>query len=78
VTLEGEAMPVEDSVDNENICKNYCGSCPSYPKSGEWFFCARKKSAKSAEREGCLCPGCDVYEKYNLSSMYYCDTGAAE
>lgn len=72
-------MPVEDNEENEKICKQYCGDCPSYPQdSNEWLFCARGKSGKGIERGGCLCPGCDLFEKYDLTTTYYCDEGAAD
>ena len=72
-------MTVEDNTKNEEICKQFCGDCPSYPsESNEWLFCARGKCSKSIEREGCLCPGCDLFEKYQLTTTYYCDVGAEE
>jgi hypothetical protein len=71
-------MNVEDSKENETICRKFCGDCPSYPESDEWLFCARGKSNKSVKRQGCNCPGCDVYGKYDLGSMYFCEMGAEE
>jgi hypothetical protein len=72
-------LGVEDTQENEKICKIYCGDCPSYPKdSGEWLYCARGKSDTPISREGCLCPGCDIFEKYDLSTTYFCEEGAAE
>jgi hypothetical protein len=77
--LGGGKMPVEDNEENMKICKQYCGDCPSYPQgTDEWLFCAKGKCSKSIERQGCICPGCDVYEKYDLSTTYYCDVGAEE
>ncbi len=69
---------VEDNSKNNDICRKFCGDCPSYPKSGELLFCAKGKSAKTIAKNGCLCPGCDVFEKYNLDFTYFCDVGAAE
>jgi len=71
-------MKVEDNEKNEETCKDFCGSCPSYPGSDEWLFCARGKSLKEISRNGCLCPSCQVYMDYDLSGAYFCDEGAAE
>ena len=71
-------MLVKEDEHNVSICKKYCGDCPSYPKdSGEWLYCARGKSKKNISLEGCLCPGCDLFEKYNLTGVYFCKKGAA-
>ena len=71
-------MKVEDTEDNEEICKDFCGSCPSYPGTNKWLFCARGKSGKKIERNGCLCPACQVYMDSNLERDYFCDEGAPE
>ena len=38
----------------------------------ETLFCAYAKSQCITEAKGCNCPGCDVYEEYNLDNTYYC------
>jgi hypothetical protein len=70
---------VDESVANIEICRRYCGSCPTYAanhlKSGEpgLLFCARGKSGKAPDRkEGCNCPKCGVHTRYKLTSDYYC------
>jgi len=68
-------MKVEDNKKNEEICRDFCGSCPSYPGTGELLFCARGKSVKDIQRSGCLCPACQVYMDYNLEDDYFCDKG---
>ncbi len=71
-------MPkVDDTQENADICKKYCGDCPSYPKGGgEFLFCARSKSANPGEKKGCYCPECDVWMKYKLKGVYFCIEGA--
>ncbi|NWG11357.1 DUF2769 domain-containing protein [Candidatus Bathyarchaeota archaeon] len=64
---------VEDNEKNVEVCMGQCGSCPSYPGTDEWLFCARNKSANKISRKGCLCPACQVYTDYALSSNYFCD-----
>ncbi len=73
-----QKMEVEDNEKNEETCKDFCGSCPSYPGTDEWLFCARGKSRKKIARKGCLCPSCQVYLDYELSGAYFCDEGAPE
>jgi len=58
---------------------DFCGNCPSYPKiTGEGLYCARGKSKSEIDRQGCLCPGCSVYEKNNLFGTSFCAEGKAE
>ncbi|MEM2130660.1 MAG: DUF2769 domain-containing protein [Candidatus Bathyarchaeia archaeon] len=71
-------MKIEDKPKNEEACKDFCGSCPSYPGTGEWLFCSRGKSIKEIERNGCLCLACQVYIDYGLEGDYFCDEGAAK
>lgn len=83
VLARGEAHPsIEMSVENLNVCKDYCGSCPSYPGvKGEALFCATGASARAAtvERKGCNCMICPLYEKCARSSTaYFCITGACQ
>lgn len=69
---------VENSNDNENICRNFCGSCPSFPGTGEFLFCARGKRRSPQKEMGCNCGICDVWNKNGLKDFYYCIKGAAE
>lgn len=72
----GIVMSVEDTAANAKICLDYCENCPSYPKgSGEALYCSRGISKAQINRQGCLCPGCTVYEKYNLVGTYFCAEG---
>lgn len=38
----------------------------------EKLFCAYEESACITEEKGCVCPSCEVKEKYNLGKVYYC------
>ncbi len=38
----------------------------------EKLFCAYEKSECIKEERGCLCPSCEVQEKYGLDKLYYC------
>ncbi len=71
-------MKVDENEKNEETCRDFCGSCPSYPGTDEWLFCAREKSRKKIARNGCLCPSCQVYMDYELAKTYYCAEGAAK
>ncbi len=38
----------------------------------ETMFCAFEKSQCINEEQGCLCPKCEVHDKYDLENMYFC------
>lgn len=56
MTLEGEAMPVEDSVDNENICKNYCGSSQAIPNPENGSSVQEKRVLRALREKGVSAP----------------------
>ncbi|MDP2708566.1 MAG: glutamate synthase-related protein [bacterium] len=64
---------VADNEQNRKMC--LCPKCPSFPRdcSGEILYCAVGKSACDIGARGCVCGGCPVYHKYNLTKLYYCD-----
>jgi len=63
----------------ENLAGCICDSCPSYPGSDKKLYCAKGKSDKKIEMEGCICPaGCPVYSQNKLKDMYYCIYGKAK
>ncbi len=68
---------VEDKKENVGICRQYCTVCPSYPGEGI-LFCARGKSSKAVEKQGCYCPSCEVQTEYGCTGTYYCIEGACE
>jgi hypothetical protein len=67
---------VEYNRENMDICKDFCGSCPSHPGTDEWLFCANHKSEKKIYRNSCLCPACQVYMDNDLEDEYFCDEDA--
>jgi len=66
---------IKDNDENEGVCRDFCGSCPSYPGSNEWLFCARGKSKEDITMNGCLCPSCQVYLDNDLKGAYFCRKG---
>ena len=64
----------------ENYSQCICDSCPSYPGQGDRkMYCARGKSEKKIDQEGCICPaGCPIFLQYKLKDMYYCVYGKAK
>ena len=68
----------EQIAEVKEICKDYCGKCPSYVDTGETElgFCAIGKSDKIKVEKGCLCPECPVYEDMGLRWMVYCTRGS--
>jgi len=71
-------MKPEDNRKNEAICRDFCGNCPSHPGTDEQLFCVRGKSGQTIQRNGCLCPACQIYADYELERSYFCDEGAAQ
>jgi hypothetical protein len=73
-------MKVDESVANLDICRRFCGSCPTYKenalKTGNpaLLFCARGNSDKGKREKmvGCNCPGCGVHKRYKLTGDYFC------
>jgi hypothetical protein len=71
---------VDESVANLDICRRFCGSCPTYAanqlKTGTpaLLFCGRGGSGKAAggTMEGCNCKKCGVHTRYKLTGDYYC------
>jgi hypothetical protein len=75
---------VEDTPENFEICKKYCGSCPTY-KSNKLsayppnaLFCARGKSSvpsqvkQEIKKINCYCPACEIFTKCGLTIGYFC------
>jgi len=64
----------------KEICKNYCGECPSYTGTGETelVFCSTGSSAIIRVEKGCLCPNCPVTRMMSLRWEFYCTRGSAK
>ncbi len=71
---------VEDNQENLSNCA--CPGCPSFDEcmrgGGEGLYCAKGKSSCDFKKMGCICGGCPVHKKSNLTSGYYCEVGAEE
>jgi hypothetical protein len=70
----GKYFGVCFSYHNSKAC--ICGSCPSYPGSGN-MFCARGKSRLTDDmlpekKSGCLCRDCELYRKFRFEGQYFC------
>jgi hypothetical protein len=69
-------MFVENSAENKGVCKQYCGTCPSYKKDGgKLLFCSKGNLTGEIERNGCKCGMCPVSIKHRLDGGYYCIHG---
>lgn len=69
-------MFVENSPSNKDICKMYCGTCPSFKgDEAKLLFCSRGNLAGGVERKGCKCGMCPVGVKHKLDGAYYCIHG---
>jgi RNase P subunit RPR2 len=79
---EVKGMNVDESVANLDICRRFCGSCPTYKENAlkngtpSLLFCARANSDKGrgVKMVGCNCPGCGVHKRYKLTGDYFCST----
>ncbi|WP_231582979.1 DUF2769 domain-containing protein [Methanosarcina sp. MTP4] len=70
----GKYFGVCFSYHNSKAC--ICGSCPSYPGSGN-MFCARGKSRLTDDmlpekKDDCLCRDCELYRKFRFEGQYFC------
>jgi hypothetical protein len=71
---------VDDTAENLEICKKYCGSCPTFKGSRlsesppNALFCARGKSSDSSKVKtiSCFCPACELFTKYELIIGHFC------
>ena len=72
---------VDDTEENLEICKKYCGNCPTYRtnKLSELpphaLFCARGVSSISSQVRpvNCYCPACEIFTKCGLKIGYFCN-----
>ena len=72
---------VPDTPENLEICKKNCGPCATFKPNqlNEYdphaLFCARGASAKPKDQindYGCNCPGCLLWETYDLEGGWFC------
>ena len=80
LVMKSTVEKVEDTAGNVEICKKYCGICPTYKANHlqdsppQILFCARGKSAVAGEaRAGtCYCPACELFTKEHLVIGHFC------
>jgi hypothetical protein len=81
---ESTMSKVPDTQENLEICKRFCGPCPTFKPnelnkiSPNALFCARGQSEKPVEEiedKGCSCFGCEVFQKYKISGGWFCMHG---
>ncbi len=81
---ENKMSKVPDTSENLEICKRFCGPCPTFKPNNlnkippNALFCARGASEKPAEEiedKGCNCFGCEVFQKYKIRGGWFCING---
>jgi hypothetical protein len=77
--MKTDTSIVEDTEENRQICRKYCGACPTYKHNclGEsqpdTLFCARGTSPAPSQKElNCYCPACELYTKHSLVIGHFC------
>ena len=77
--MKTEIHIVEDTEENRQICRKYCGACPTYKHNAldkcqpDLLFCARGTSPAPAQKElNCYCPACELYAKHSLVIGHFC------
>jgi hypothetical protein len=78
--MKTSVQTVEDTIGNQELCKKYCGSCPTFrgnnlsESSPNVLFCARGTAATPSpvKTAGCHCPACEVFTKNKLVIGYFC------
>ena len=70
---------VEDTEENRQICRKYCGVCPTFRHNSleqsepGILFCARGESSAPSQKElNCYCPACELYTKHGLVIGHFC------
>jgi hypothetical protein len=72
--------PVEDTGENQKICRKYCGACPTYKRNilaryqPAALFCAHGTSSSPSKVKtmGCFCPACELFTEHGLVIGYFC------
>lgn len=78
--MKSTVETVDDTITNQEICKKYCGGCPTFKGNKlsdtlpNVLFCARGRSSTPSKVKtiGCYCPACEVFTKYKLNVGYFC------
>lgn len=77
--MKSGASIVEDTEENRQICRKYCGVCPTFKQNSlekfqpDTLFCARgMSSAPSQKKMNCYCPACELYAQHSLVIGHFC------
>lgn len=77
--MKSDVRTVEDTEENRQICRKYCGVCPSYKHNAlekfqpDSLFCSRGLSSAPSQKElNCYCPACELYAKHSLIIGHFC------
>jgi hypothetical protein len=77
--MKTDTSIVEDTEENRQICRKYCGVCPTNKHNSlekfqpDILFCARGTSPAPSQKEmNCYCPACELYTKHSLVIGHFC------
>lgn len=77
--IKPEVKRVEDTEENRQICRKYCGACPTYKQNSlgqqqpDLLFCAcGTSSAPAMKKAGCFCPACEIFTRNSLAIGHFC------
>jgi hypothetical protein len=77
--MKSDTIAVMDTEENRQICRKFCGVCPTYQRNAldqsqpDTLFCARgETSAPSRKELNCYCPACELYTKHSLVIGHFC------
>jgi hypothetical protein len=77
--MKSSTVVVEDTEENRQICRKYCGVCPTFRYNSleksepDSLFCARGTSAAPTKKEvNCFCPACELFDRNNLVIGHFC------
>ena len=77
--MKTDTTVVEDTEENRQICRKYCGVCPTYQRNSleqsrpDSLFCARGMSVALSRKElNCYCPACELWTKHSLVIGHFC------
>ena len=77
--MKTDTSIVEDTEENQQICRKYCGVCPTFKRNSlekfqpDLLFCARGTSSAPSQKEmNCYCPACELYTMHSLVIGHFC------
>lgn len=77
--MKSSMVAIEDTEANRQICRKFCGSCPTYKRNTfekmepDILFCARGTSPAPSKKVGsCFCPACELFSQHSLIIGHFC------